>query len=138
MAVKIRLMRMGKLKWPYYRIVAIDERKSRNSEYLDRLGHFSPLEKDPVKMASLDAAKFSEWVKKGAQPTDIVKKIFSQLGNKWSSLTPEKPKAEAKAGAKEKTGRKKKYHPIAQRVKKEKKAKKVRPPKTKKKAAKTA
>lgn len=136
MAVKIRMMRMGKTKVPYYRIVVIDERKSRNSQYLEHIGHFAPQEKDPAKVASLNTDKFFAWVKKGAQATDIVKKVFSQLGNKWPGAAAAPAKKDG--AAKEKTGRKKKYHPIAKRVKKEKKARVARPPKQKKKAAKTA
>jgi len=67
MAVKIRLMRFGKKKQPLYRIVVIDSRRSRNSEYLERIGHYNPsLVKNKL---VLDKQRLQFWQERGAQPS---------------------------------------------------------------------
>ena len=75
--VKIRLTRMGSKKAPFYRIVAIDERKARDAQYLDNIGYYDPT-KEPA-VVKVDTAKAIEWLNKGAQPTDTVRSIFKQL-----------------------------------------------------------
>lgn len=65
MAVKIRLMRLGKNKQAHYRIVAIESYKKQNSDYLDQLGVYDPkIVKDNIK---IDAIKLKNWISKGAQ-----------------------------------------------------------------------
>ena len=78
MAVKLRLMRMGAKKRPFYRIVATDSRSRRDGEYLELVGTYNPInsEKD-VKINEEVALK---WLNNGAQPTDTVKNIFRQEG----------------------------------------------------------
>ena len=74
--VKIRLTRMGSKKAPFYRTVAIDERKARDAQYLDNIGYYDPT-KEPAVVKD-DTAKATEWLNKGAQPTDTVRSIFKQ------------------------------------------------------------
>ena len=74
--VKIRLTRMGSKKAPFYRIVAIDERKARDAQYLDNIGYYDPT-KEPA-VVKVDTAKATEWLNKGAQPTATVRSIFKQ------------------------------------------------------------
>ena len=74
--VKIRLTRMGSKKAPFYRIVAIDSRKARDAQYLDNLGYYDPT-KEPA-VIKIDTAKATEWLNRGAQPTDTVRSIFKQ------------------------------------------------------------
>ena len=74
--VKIRLTRMGSKKAPFYRIVAIDERKARDAQYLDNIGYYDPT-KEPA-VVKVDTAKATEWLNKGAQPIDTVRSIFKQ------------------------------------------------------------
>ncbi len=72
--VKIRLTRAGAKKRPFYRIVAIDERKARNSRPLEFLGTFDPKtnpEKLSVRTDAVDA-----WVAKGAQLSPTVKSLI--------------------------------------------------------------
>jgi len=77
LAVHIRLMRIGKRKRPYYRIVVSDQRNARGSAYLESLGYYHPMEKDcPTK---IDLEKFSDWIGKGAQPTLIVQNIVNKI-----------------------------------------------------------
>ncbi len=76
--VKIRLTRIGKKKQPIYRIVAIDERKARDAEYLEQIGYYDPT-KDP-KICDIDKDLAAKWLNNGAQPTDTVKSILSKKG----------------------------------------------------------
>ena len=72
MAVKIRLARIGTKNLPFYRIVAIDQRKKRDGEFLEDLGSYNPRSNELIhfKKDRLDA-----WVAQGALPTDVVKKL---------------------------------------------------------------
>ncbi len=78
MSVKLRLTRMGRKKLPYYRIVAIDSRKRRDGEYLDKIGHYNPVS-DPVEIV-IDKEKAISWLEKGAIPSDTVKSFMSRKG----------------------------------------------------------
>lgn len=77
MAVHIRLMRMGKKRRPYYRVVAVDQRKQRDSSYLESLGFFHPIEGDDA--LKIDLEKYTQWLEKGAQPTLIVKNLVKKV-----------------------------------------------------------
>ncbi len=78
MAVKIRLMRMGAKKRPFYRIVATDSRSRRDGEYLELVGTYNPInsEKD-VKINEEVALK---WLNNGAIPSDTVRSLFKDAG----------------------------------------------------------
>lgn len=78
MAVKMRLTRLGDKKSPFYRIVISDSRKSRDGEYVDQIGTFDPISGDGI--VNIDNAKASEWLAKGAQPTDTVKALLKKSG----------------------------------------------------------
>ncbi len=74
--VKLRLTRMGSKKAPFYRIVAIDSRKARDAQYLDKIGYYDPT-KEPA-IVNIDSEKALAWLAKGAQPTDTVRSILKQ------------------------------------------------------------
>ena len=78
MAVKIRLMRMGAKKRPFYRIVATDSRSRRDGEYLELIGTYNPInsEKD-VKINEEVALK---WLNNGAIPSDTVRNLLKDAG----------------------------------------------------------
>ena len=78
MAVKLRLMRMGKTKQPTYRIVAADGRSPRDGRFLEIVGFYEP-RKEPSGI-DVDNAKAIAWLKKGAQPTDRVQKLLEASG----------------------------------------------------------
>src|SRR4029450_1409044 len=67
MAVKIRLMRMGAKKAPFYRVVVADSRSPRDGRFLENLGVYHP-NNEPSKV-EIDTEKASAWLAKGAQPT---------------------------------------------------------------------
>ena len=74
MAVKIRLRRMGAKKAPFYRVVVADSRYPRDGRFIEEIGFYDPT-KDPV-VVKIDMDKANEWIKKGAQPTDTVKRLM--------------------------------------------------------------
>lgn len=75
MAVVIRLARMGTKHEPKYRITVADSRRYVTGKFLDVIGTYNPTPRGQDKKVVLDSAKFNEWVKKGALPTDRVKHI---------------------------------------------------------------
>ena len=76
--VKIRLKRMGAKKSPFYRIVVADSRYPRDGRFIEEIGTYNPL-CDPAEV-KIDAEKATEWMNKGAQPTDTVKSLMKKQG----------------------------------------------------------
>jgi small subunit ribosomal protein S16 len=77
-AVKLRLMRMGKTKAPTYRIVVADARTQRDGRFIEILGTYEPLH-EPNKV-TLNNDRAVHWLNHGAQPTDTVQKLLQQSG----------------------------------------------------------
>lgn len=78
MAVKIRLARHGSTKAPFYRIVVADSRSPRDGKFIDRVGTYNP--RTQPSDIQVDAEKAREWLDKGAQPTDQVRKLLKVSG----------------------------------------------------------
>ncbi|HHX19529.1 MAG TPA: 30S ribosomal protein S16 [Clostridiaceae bacterium] len=78
MAVKIRLKRVGKKKQPYYRVVVADSRSPRDGRFIEQIGTYDP-HTEPSTF-KVDADKVKDWISKGAQPTDTVKKLLKYNG----------------------------------------------------------
>jgi small subunit ribosomal protein S16 len=78
MAVRIRLTRVGATKQPTYRLVVADSRSARDGRAIDTIGHYNP-RTDPIELV-IDEAKAKDWLSKGAQPSDTVKRLFKQAG----------------------------------------------------------
>ncbi|HLT95965.1 MAG TPA: 30S ribosomal protein S16 [Acidimicrobiia bacterium] len=78
MAVKMRLMRMGKTKSPHYRVVVMDGRAPRDGRYLDLIGRYDPRQEPSV--VEIDTEKAVDWLRKGAQPTEAVAKLLDVSG----------------------------------------------------------
>lgn len=78
MAVKIRLMRMGAKKAPFYRVVVADSRSPRDGRFLENLGVYHP-NNEPSRV-EIDTEKASAWLAKGAQPTEAVAKLLAIAG----------------------------------------------------------
>lgn len=86
MPVKIRLMRIGARKRPFYRVVAVDERRKRTGGYLELLGTYNPMSEPHeiiLKQDLIDA-----WIKKGAQPSNG----FLRIIGKAPQRPPRQPK----------------------------------------------
>ena len=85
MAVKLRLMRMGKKKQPTYRVVAADSASPRNGRFIEILGTYEP-RADPS-VVKIDEEKAVAWLRKGAQPTERVEKLLKLTGA-WEQFRP--------------------------------------------------
>ncbi len=83
MAVKLRLMRMGKKKQPTYRVVAADGRSPRQGRFIEILGTYEPRQ-EPSRV-EIDNTKAVDWLRKGAQPTERVQKLLQESGA-WSEF----------------------------------------------------
>ncbi len=78
MAVKIRLRRMGQKKHPFYRIVVADSRSPRDGRCIAEIGTYDPNTDPSTYKEHEEAAK--NWIATGAQPTEIVSRIFKTVG----------------------------------------------------------
>jgi len=78
MAVKIRLQRHGSKKRPFYFIVVADARAPRDGKFIQKIGTYNPLTVPAT--IQLDRQKALEWLHKGAEPTDTVRRILSFKG----------------------------------------------------------
>ena len=78
MAVKIRLRRMGQKKAPFYRIIVADSRSPRDGKFIEEIGYYDPTKEPSVIKVDEEAAK--KWLNNGAQPTEMVGKIFKAAG----------------------------------------------------------
>lgn len=76
--VKLRLTRLGKTHAPFYRIVAIDSRQSRDGKALEVIGHYDPTKEPKVCKVNSERAKY--WLSEGAVPTDTVKYLLVKYG----------------------------------------------------------
>ena len=72
--VKIRLTRAGAKKRPYYRIVAIDERKPREGRPLAYLGSFDPCARP--ERVTLEREQIEAWIARGARPSPVVRTLL--------------------------------------------------------------
>jgi small subunit ribosomal protein S16 len=78
LAVKIRLMRVGKKKQPSYRVVVSDSRSPRDGRFIEVLGQYAPRE-DPS-VVTIDSDRALHWLRVGAQPTEEVGKLLEITG----------------------------------------------------------
>ncbi len=99
--VVIRLSRSGAKKNPYYFITVADSRNARDGAFIERLGFYNPSAKGQEEILRIDIEKIDEWVSKGAQVSDRVKRLI-----KDSKLSPEELDAR-KAAKKDKVDAKK-------------------------------
>ena len=75
--LKIKLQRIGKKGQPQYRIVVAEARSKVSGKYLDLLGTYNP--RIQPSEFNLNIKKYKEWLKKGAQPTDTIRKLAKKI-----------------------------------------------------------
>ena len=85
MAVKLRLMRMGKKKQPTYRLVAADGRSPRDGRFIEIVGIYDPRAEPSA--IRIDNDKAVAWLQKGAQPTDRVQQLL-KISGAWEQFKP--------------------------------------------------
>jgi small subunit ribosomal protein S16 len=78
LATKIRLARIGSKKNPVYRVVVADSRSPRDGRFIEIIGRYNP-QTDPSTI-ELDEAKVKDWISKGAQPSDSVRRLMKAKG----------------------------------------------------------
>ena len=78
-AVKIKLMRLGKIRQPYYRIVVADARARRNGRAIETIGKYHP--KAEPSYIEVDSERAQYWLGVGAQPTEPVQRILEVTGD---------------------------------------------------------
>ncbi len=83
MAVKLRLMRIGKKKQPTYRVVAADSRSPRDGRFIEIVGTYEP-RAEPSRI-NIDNDKALKWLSQGAQPTETVQKLLKITGT-WDEF----------------------------------------------------
>jgi small subunit ribosomal protein S16 len=95
-AVKLRLMRVGKKKQPTYRVVAADARSPRDGRFIEIVGIYDP-RPDPSAIR-IDNDKAVGWLRQGAQPTESVRKLL-EISGAWEQYRGTAPAAPAPAKA---------------------------------------
>lgn len=74
--ISMRLMRFGTKKRPTYRIVVMDSKKARQSQALDTLGTYEPLENPAA--VKIDVVRAKEWLAKGVRPSRTVRSLLDK------------------------------------------------------------
>ena len=87
--VRIRLMRRGATKRPFYRVVVADSRSPRDGRFIENIGKYHPLE-DPS-LIEIDADRALYWLGQGAQPTSQVRHLLDRQGI-WEQFVATRPK----------------------------------------------
>jgi small subunit ribosomal protein S16 len=77
MSARIRLKKFGTKKRPYYRIVVMDTRSPRDGKAIEELGLYHPIEAEE-KQISFNPEKVRFWIRKGATPSDTVRKLLNK------------------------------------------------------------
>ncbi|MCL4152790.1 UNVERIFIED_CONTAM: hypothetical protein GTU68_014522 [Idotea baltica] len=80
MALKIRLARGGSKKRPFYSVVVADSRMPRDGRFIEKIGTYDPrLPKESEQRVQIDGQKATDWIAKGAKPTDRVARFLSKM-----------------------------------------------------------
>jgi small subunit ribosomal protein S16 len=82
-ATKIRLMRLGKMRSPHYRVVVIDSRTKRDGRSIETIGKYHP--KEEPSFIDIDGARALHWLRVGAQPTEAVEALLKVTGT-WQEF----------------------------------------------------
>jgi small subunit ribosomal protein S16 len=82
-AVKIRLLRMGKIRNPQYRIVVADSRTKRDGRAIEYVGIYQP--KEEPSLIEVKSERVQYWLSVGAQPSEAVQRILEKTGD-WQQF----------------------------------------------------
>ena len=109
MAVRMRLMRMGKTHRPFYRVNVVDQRNPRDGAYIENIGHYNPFIEDDAKKVVINKERAEYWLSVGAVPSETVAS-FLRAAHVQGAVKARKPrkrrptkttaKSKAKAAAK--------------------------------------
>ncbi len=87
----IRLSRTGSKKRAHYRVVVVEQKKARDSRFVEILGHYDPRAVPAV--VRVNRERIDHWIKAGAQPSDTIRTLLA------GHVTPEPEPAAAKPAA---------------------------------------
>ncbi len=76
--VKIKLVRHGAKRSPFYKVVATDSRKARDGKALERLGFFNPMARGQEVRLNLNVDRIQHWVGQGAQLSERVSTLLKE------------------------------------------------------------
>jgi len=79
LATKIRLMRMGKIRTPFFRVVVTDSRKARNGLSIEEIGRYVPGQEPSLIEINSERALY--WLGVGAQPSEAVEALLKITGD---------------------------------------------------------
>ena len=92
MSVRIRLMRLGAKKRPFYRVVVADQRSPRDGRFIENIGRYQPM--DDPSVIEIDEERALHWLRVGAQPSNTVRVLMTKVGI-WERFESEKKAAKA-------------------------------------------
>ena len=78
MATRIRLKRTGSRHQPHFRVVVVDQRKSRDGRSIEEIGHYNP-RTDPATI-DINEERALYWLGVGAQPSETVRSLLEKSG----------------------------------------------------------
>jgi len=86
LAVRLRLRRVGRKKFPIYKVVAADQRSPRDGRFIEAVGQYEPLRES--NKVEFQEDRILYWLQNGAQPTDTVRNLLQKKGLwlKWSLI----------------------------------------------------
>ncbi len=93
--VKIRLQKLGRRNRAFFRIVVTDVRVKRQGEYLEKLGHYDPIETKKEKQVLVNMDRYNHWIKLGAQATEAVSNLVRKFGGSQVAASAAAPAAAA-------------------------------------------
>src|SRR5690625_7978269 len=96
--VKIRLMRIGAKKTPHYRVVVVDSRKKRSSNYIESLGYYDPRDTTDTPLKT-DVERARHRLDNGAQPTDTAPRLRERVGAEAGEAEAKRRERDPKRGA---------------------------------------
>jgi small subunit ribosomal protein S16 len=104
MAVKLRLKRLGRTNYSFFRLSAINSQTARDGRVIEELGYYDPRNKDQAKQFVANLERCRYWLDVGAVPSETVSSLLKKNGLEHKQLRlpkPGKPKAAAAGEKKE-------------------------------------
>ena len=104
MAVKLRLKRLGRTNYSFFRLSAINSQTARDGRVIEELGYYDPRNKDQAKQFVANIERCRYWLDVGAIPSETVSSLLKKNGLEHKQLRlpkPGKPKAAAAGEKKE-------------------------------------
>lgn len=90
MAVRIRMKKFGRKHRPFFRVCAMDGRKTRDGKVIEQLGHYDPMIKETDARTLLKADRIDYWLSVGALPSDKVRVLIKKYGTNGTHIEQQK------------------------------------------------